>query len=60
MSRRWFLIGELAERYENELSEEEYENPRSSVHSIYPDVDVSLEEVLENAKRKRSCWKKTV
>lgn len=45
---------DLAEKHEDELSEEEYENLRAFVYSIYPDVDSSLKKALKNSERKRN------
>lgn len=44
---------DFAERHEDELSREEYEDLRAFVYSMYPDVEGSLKHALENASEKR-------
>ena len=44
---------ELAERNQEELSEEEYENLRAFIYSMYPDVDGTLEKALSKASIRR-------
>lgn len=44
---------ELAERNEEKLTEEEFEDLRAFVYSMYPDEDGSLEKALERARERR-------
>ncbi|MFB6116368.1 MAG: hypothetical protein ABEK10_02540 [Candidatus Nanosalina sp.] len=44
---------EMAERHEEELSNEEFENLRAFVYCMYPDQEGSLEKALERSEEKR-------
>ena len=44
---------ELAERHEDELSQEEFENLRAFIYCMYPDEEGSLQKALERAEEKR-------